>query len=179
MPKKNPQKSHNEWTEIHLITIRQLVKIQSEKEDLETKKVKLEEEKAQQEEENVKLRGENLKLQEEKVRKEMELRKYICAEEEKTNMQEDAKQFSAEKPIKVLISGDSHLNNIPMGKLSTVTGREVTRIKTYCSRNFWPGALKLEHKTCDILAAERLWFMIFDNWLITESFQKAICMLKW
>ena len=29
-----------------------------------------------------------------------------------------------------------------MGKLSTVTGREVTRIKTYCSRNFWPGALK-------------------------------------
>ena len=77
MPKKNPQKSHNEWTEIHLITISQLVKIQSEKEDLETKKVKLEEEKAQKEEENVKLRGENLKLQEEKLRKESDLEKFI------------------------------------------------------------------------------------------------------
>ena len=37
----------------------------------------------------------------------------------------------------------------------------------------------LEHKTCDILAAERLQLMRFDNRLIIESFQKAICVLKW
>ena len=34
--------------------------------------------------------------------------------------------------------------------------------------------LGLEHKTCDILAAERLRLMIFDHRLIIESFQKAI-----
>ena len=32
----------------------------------------------------------------------------------------------------------------------------------------------LEHKTCDILAAERLRLMSFDNRLIIDSFQKAI-----
>ena len=90
MPKKNPQKSHNEWTEIHLITIRQLVKIQSEKEDLETKKVKLEEEKAQQEEENVKLRGENLKLQEAKAQKEEE---NVKLQEEKLRKESDLEKF--------------------------------------------------------------------------------------
>ena len=37
----------------------------------------------------------------------------------------------------------------------------------------------VEHKTCDILAAERLRLMRFDNGLIIESFQKAICVLKW
>ena len=36
----------------------------------------------------------------------------------------------------------------------------------------------LEHKTCDILAAEILRLMRFDNQLIIESFQKAICILK-
>ena len=36
----------------------------------------------------------------------------------------------------------------------------------------------LEHKTCDILGAERLRLMRFDNQLIIESFQKAICILK-
>ena len=40
-------------------------------------------------------------------------------------------------------------------------------------------ALGLEHKTCDILAAERLRLMRFDNRLIIDSFQKAICILKW
>ena len=38
---------------------------------------------------------------------------------------------------------------------------------------------QLEHKTCAILAAERLRLMRFDNRLIIESFQKAICILKW
>ena len=38
---------------------------------------------------------------------------------------------------------------------------------------------RLEHKTCDILAAERLRLMRFDNRLIIDSFQKAICILKW
>ena len=37
----------------------------------------------------------------------------------------------------------------------------------------------LEHKTCDILAAERLRLMRFDNRLIIDSFQEAICILKW
>ena len=37
----------------------------------------------------------------------------------------------------------------------------------------------LEHKTCIILAVERLRLMIFDNRLIIDSFQKAICILKW
>ena len=35
----------------------------------------------------------------------------------------------------------------------------------------------LEHKTCDILAAERLRLMSFDNRLIIDSFQKAIWIL--
>ena len=34
----------------------------------------------------------------------------------------------------------------------------------------------LEHKTCDILAAEP---ERFDNWLITDSFQSAVNVLKW
>ena len=38
---------------------------------------------------------------------------------------------------------------------------------------------QLEHKTCDILAAERLRLMRFDNRLIIDSFQGAICILKW
>ena len=37
-------------------------------------------------------------------------------------------------------------------------------------------AFALEHR---ILAAERLRLMRFDNRLIIESFQKAICILKW
>ena len=35
-------------------------------------------------------------------------------------------------------------------------------------------ASPLEHKTCDIMAAERLRLMRFDNRLIIESFEKAI-----
>ena len=35
----------------------------------------------------------------------------------------------------------------------------------------------LEHKTCDILAAERLRLMRFDHRLIIDPFQKAICIL--
>ena len=38
---------------------------------------------------------------------------------------------------------------------------------------------KLEHKTCDILAAERLRLMRFDDRLIIDSFQEAVCLLKW
>ena len=37
----------------------------------------------------------------------------------------------------------------------------------------------LEHKTCDIMAAERLRLMRFDNRLIIDSFREAICILKW
>ena len=46
-------------------------------------------------------------------------------------------------------------------------------------KNINTGVWKLEHKTCDILAAERLRLMRFDNRLIIDSFQKAICILKW
>ena len=41
------------------------------------------------------------------------------------------------------------------------------------------GGLTLEHKTYDILAAERLRLMRFDYQLIIDSFQEAICILKW
>ena len=40
-------------------------------------------------------------------------------------------------------------------------------------------ACLVEHKTCDILAAERLRLMRFDNRLIIDSFQEAMCILKW
>ena len=47
------------------------------------------------------------------------------------------------------------------------------------SDNFYQKlGLRLEHKTCDILAAERLRLMRFDNRLIIDSFQKAIGILK-
>ena len=36
----------------------------------------------------------------------------------------------------------------------------------------------LEHKTCDILAAELLRLMRFDNRLIIDSFQKGVCILE-
>ena len=36
---------------------------------------------------------------------------------------------------------------------------------------------KLEHKTCEILAAERLRLMRFDNRLIIDSFQEDICII--
>ena len=36
----------------------------------------------------------------------------------------------------------------------------------------------LEHKTCDILAAERLRLIRFDNRLIIDSFQEDICIIK-
>ena len=37
----------------------------------------------------------------------------------------------------------------------------------------------VEHKTCDFLAAEQLRLMRFDNRLIIDSFQEAICIIKW
>ena len=41
------------------------------------------------------------------------------------------------------------------------------------------GTYLIEHKTCDILGAERLRLMRFDNRLIIDSFQEAVCLLKW
>ena len=35
----------------------------------------------------------------------------------------------------------------------------------------------VEHKTCDIFAAERLRLMRFDNRLIIDSFQEDICII--
>ena len=61
---------------------------------------------------------------------------------------------------------------------------QVSRIMLIKHKNLYKGYLNrreslLEHKTCDILAAERLRLMRFDNRLIIDSFQKAICILKW
>ena len=42
-----------------------------------------------------------------------------------------------------------------------------------------PCVTVLEHKTCDILAAERLRLMRFVNRLIIDSFQKVLHILKW
>ena len=39
-------------------------------------------------------------------------------------------------------------------------------------------AYKLEHKTCDILAAERLRLRRFDNRLTIDAFQNAVNILK-
>ena len=44
---------------------------------------------------------------------------------------------------------------------------------------FCKNVYQLEHKTCDILAAERFRLMRFDNQLIIDSFQEAVCLLKW
>ena len=38
----------------------------------------------------------------------------------------------------------------------------------------WVGGSVVEHKTCDIFAAERLQLMRFDNRLIIDSFQNGI-----
>ena len=37
----------------------------------------------------------------------------------------------------------------------------------------------VEHKTCDILAVERLRLMSYDNGLIIDSFPNALHILKW
>ena len=93
-----------------------------------------------------------MKLQEENVERECEievmkeenvaLQRKIENLEELAEKTEEATRFLAEKPIRVLVSGDSHLKCIQIGKLADVTGKEVSMIKTFCSRNFWPNALK-------------------------------------
>ena len=74
MPKKNSQKSHHEWTEIHLATIRRIVEIEKEKEAVVKYNVKLQEEKAMLEEENA-------MLEEEKVAREKECEEPCSSEE--------------------------------------------------------------------------------------------------
>ena len=77
--RKNPQKSHNEWTEIHLVTIRRIVQLEKEKEDVQKEKEKLQEEKEKLQEEKEKLQEEKekllekVKLQEEQMERECEI----------------------------------------------------------------------------------------------------------
>ena len=49
MPKRNPQKSHHEWVEINLATIRRLGQVEKEKEDVERENKKLREDKLDRE----------------------------------------------------------------------------------------------------------------------------------
>ena len=51
MPKKNPQKSHHKWMEIHLITIGRMVQLEKEKAEVEKEKAEVEREKTKLEEE--------------------------------------------------------------------------------------------------------------------------------
>ena len=152
MPKRNPQKSHHEWTEIHLATIRRIVEIEKEKEAVVKNNVKLQEEKTMLEKEKAMLEKEKAMLEEEKVAREKEceelkkenlaLLKKVNNLEDVTEKIEEAERFLAEKQTRVLVSGDFHLKCIPLSKLANATGKEVSFLKTYCSRNFWPNALK-------------------------------------
>ena len=152
MPKRNPQKSHHEWTEIHLATIRRIVEIEKEKEAVVKNNVKLQEEKTMLEKEKAMLEKEKAMLEEEKVAREKEceelkkenlaLLKKVNNLEDVTEKIEEAERFLAEKQTRVLVSGDFHLKCIPLSKLANGTGKEVSFLKTYCSRNFWPNALK-------------------------------------
>ena len=113
MPKKNPQKSHHEWMEIHLITIGRMVQLEKEKAELEKEKAEVEKEKAEVEREKTKLEEE--KHEREKalqmlMNENIALKKKV--EDLEVNM-ESAKQFSLEmeKPKQVLVCGGSHFQN--------------------------------------------------------------------
>ena len=145
MPKKNPQKSHHEWTEIHLATIRGIVEIEKERDAVAKYNVKLQEEKAMLEEEKAMLEEEKVAREKEceELKKEnLALLKKVNNLEDVTEKIEEAERFLAEKQTRVLVSGHFVLKCIPLSKLANATGKEVSFLKTYCSRNFWPNALK-------------------------------------
>ena len=164
MPKRNPQKSHHEWLEIHLTTIGRLVQIEKEKEEALRENTTLQEEKEEalrknmtlQEEKEEALR-ENMTLQEEKLERKIQLLK-----EENVSLKErveglevmvdkGAKQFSTEKPQKILVCGDSHLKCIPLKRLANKTGKNIEFIKIFCSCNDLPGAWKPEISISSVL----------------------------
>ena len=124
--------------EIHLATIRRIVEIEKEKEAVVKYNVKLQEEKAMLEEEKVAREKECEELKKENLA----LLKKVNNLEDVAEKTEEAEIFLAEKQTRVLVSGDSHLKCIPPSKLANATGKEVSFLKTYCSRNFWPNALK-------------------------------------
>ena len=70
----------------------------------------------------------------------------------------------------------SGLPPLPLHWHLAVAGQVVHHLSTWTGATY-RGYL-VEHKTCDILAAERLRLMRFDNRLIIDSFQVAICLLK-
>ena len=100
---------------------------------------------------------ENMTLQEEKLEREIQLLR-----EENVSLKErveglevmvdkGAKQFSTAKPQKILVCGDSHLKCIPLKRLANKTGKNIEFIKTFCSRNDWPGAWKPEISIASVL----------------------------
>ena len=142
MPKKNPQKSHHEWLEIHLITIGRMVQLEKEKAEVEKEKAEVEKEKTKLEEE----KHEREKALQMLMKENIALKKKV--EDLEVNM-ESAKQFSLEmeKPKQVLVCGDSHIKCISLPKLCQVTGRNIEFVKSFCSRNDWPRAFKPEIST--------------------------------
>ena len=58
-------------------------------------------------------------------------------------------------------------------------GNSIYIYSDFSTRNQLPRCLLIEHKTCDILAAEQLRLKRFENRLIIDSFQEAVCLLKW
>ena len=137
MPKRNPQKSHHEWVEINLATIRRLGQVEKEKEDVERENKKLREDKLDRENEIKALKEENSAL------------KRRVQDLEVKN--ESAEEFSREKPQKIIVSGDSHLKSISQGKLINTTGKTIEFLRTYCSRDDWPWAWKPDVSIASVL----------------------------
>ena len=137
MPKRNPQKSHHEWVEINLATIRRLGQVEKEKEDVERENKKLREDKLDRENEIKALKEENSAL------------KRRVQDLEVKN--ESAEEFSREKPQKIIVSGASHLKSISQGKLINTTGKTIEVLKAYCSRDDWLWAWKPDVSISSVL----------------------------
>ena len=86
-------------------------------------------------------------------------------------------------PPPPVVANMSHEDIIPSGTLKTTSTFESQPLLWVAGRKgpvqSGPDGRLLEHKTCHILAAERLRLMRFDNRLIMVSFLKSICLLKW
>ena len=140
MPKKNPQKSHHEWMEIHLSTISQITKLERQKEDLLKENKELKEEMVKREDEVAVLKSQKKKLEQR-----------VAHLEERAEKNEDANQFSASKTPNILITGDSHLKLISAERLATETGQNIEMVRTYCSRDYWPWAWRPEISIASVL----------------------------
>ena len=132
--------------------MRENTTLQEEKEEALRKNMTLQKEKEEA------LR-ENMTLQEEKLERKIQLLK-----EENVSLKErveglevmvdkgmSAKQFSTEKPQKILVCRDSHFKCIPLKRLANKTGKNIEFIKIFCSCNDFPGAWKPEISISSVL----------------------------